>query len=201
MPYFLHLWVNGTCTFDKIDAFLRGIWLECCGHMSAFRMAKNASNDAGMFDTIDAFEHLNAGDTHKYNDLMTAANGQIPIEDKLMEHAQKGLKIEYEYDFGSSTELDITVVNEYPIVAPQKLFLMTRNEPINFPCVSCGKNNAIEICTSCSCDGAAEYCAKCAKIHTKECVDFDEYSMPLVNSPRAGVCGYTGGEIDKKRDK
>jgi len=24
--------------------------------------------------------------------------------------------------------------------------------------------------------------------------------MPLVNSPRAGVCGYEGGTIDKERD-
>jgi hypothetical protein len=35
----------------------------------------------------------------------------------------------------------------------------------------------------------------------KKCSDFDDYAaMPIVNSPRAGVCGYTGGTIDKERD-
>ena len=34
--YFLHLLVNANSTFKHLDVFLRGIWLECCGHMSAF---------------------------------------------------------------------------------------------------------------------------------------------------------------------
>lgn len=33
---FLHLLVKGTATMKTIDKFLRDIWLECCGHMSAF---------------------------------------------------------------------------------------------------------------------------------------------------------------------
>ena len=33
---FLHLLVKGDATMKKIDKFLRGIWLECCGHMSEF---------------------------------------------------------------------------------------------------------------------------------------------------------------------
>ena len=34
-----------------------------------------------------------------------------------------------------------------------------------------------------------------------ECSDFDDYaSMPVVNSPRMGVCGYEGGSIDLERD-
>ncbi len=35
-PYFLHLLMDGDATLEDLDYFLRGIWLECCGHMSQF---------------------------------------------------------------------------------------------------------------------------------------------------------------------
>jgi hypothetical protein len=46
------------------------------------------------------------------------------------------------------------------------------------------------------------FCEKCAKKHAKECEDFaDGYAvMPVVNSPRMGVCAYEGGCIDTERD-
>jgi hypothetical protein len=45
------------------------------------------------------------------------------------------------------------------------------------------------------------FCPKCAKKHAKECRDFEAYAaMPVVNFPRMGVCGYTGGTIDTERD-
>ena len=47
----------------------------------------------------------------------------------------------------------------------------------------------------------AFYCKDCQKKHAKVCPDFKDYAaMPVVNSPRMGVCGYDGGRIDKKRD-
>jgi hypothetical protein len=50
-------------------------------------------------------------------------------------------------------------------------------------------------------DDDAEFCDKCAKKHAKKCEDFDDYaSMPVVNSPRMGVCTYEGGVIDIERD-
>jgi len=30
--------VNDSETLSKIDDFLRDLWLECCGHLSLFRM-------------------------------------------------------------------------------------------------------------------------------------------------------------------
>ena len=35
-PYWLHLEVQGDVRLTVLDAFLRAIWLECCGHMSQF---------------------------------------------------------------------------------------------------------------------------------------------------------------------
>ena len=41
---------------------------------------------------------------------------------------------------------------------------------------------------------------KCAKKHKKTCSDFSDFEMPIVNSPRMGVCAYSGGSIDTKGD-
>ena len=34
--YFLHLLMAARTPLEALDAYLREIWLECCGHMSAF---------------------------------------------------------------------------------------------------------------------------------------------------------------------
>jgi hypothetical protein len=37
MPmYWLHVEIPGALTLQHLDAFLRNIWLECCGHLSCF---------------------------------------------------------------------------------------------------------------------------------------------------------------------
>ncbi len=46
------------------------------------------------------------------------------------------------------------------------------------------------------------YCEECAIKHEATCEEFADYArMPIVNSPRMGVCGYEGGSIDKERDR
>ncbi|MDR0913329.1 MAG: hypothetical protein LBM96_12150, partial [Methanobrevibacter sp.] len=45
LPYFLSLWVDGDAKMGDIDSFLRDIWLECCGHMSAFSNGKISMDD------------------------------------------------------------------------------------------------------------------------------------------------------------
>src|SRR5947209_4813866 len=36
--YWLHLEMPATATLGDLDGLLRDIWLECCGHLSAFRI-------------------------------------------------------------------------------------------------------------------------------------------------------------------
>jgi hypothetical protein len=162
-PYFLSLWVDGETTMKNVDAFLRKIWLECCGHLSKF-------DGAAM--------------TKKAKDVFS-----------------KGLEMEYEYDFGSSTLLTLTVIDEYPIKADEKIVLLSRNEPLEIMCSLCKKAPATQICTVCMYEGEAGFCDKCAPKHAKKCEDFADYAaMTVVNSPRMGVCGYEGGTIDTERD-
>ena len=40
--YWLHLEAPADATLADLDAFLRGIWLECCGHLSAFAIGRDA---------------------------------------------------------------------------------------------------------------------------------------------------------------
>src|SRR5438045_3051287 len=36
--YWLHLEAGPTATLEDLDLYLRRIWLECCGHLSAFQI-------------------------------------------------------------------------------------------------------------------------------------------------------------------
>ncbi|MBF0647958.1 hypothetical protein IR083_03910 [Dysgonomonas sp. GY75] len=168
-PYSLSLWIDGETTMKNIDKFLREIWLECCGHLSAFNFA--------------------------------STRGRVSMSKKASEVFEKSLKLEYEYDFGSSTNLLLTVMEKYPVKADKKIVLLSRNEPLKWLCETCKKAQAIYICTVHGWDEDSMFCDKCAKKHAKQCDDFEDYAaLPVVNSPRMGVCGYEGGKIDTERD-
>ena len=200
-PYFLSLWIDGNAKIEDLDALLRGIWLECCGHMSAFRKPQLRGYFGGMFDAMDAYEYLEQGNIAEYEKIMEEHRGEVPKSRKVKDAFYKGLVLDYDYDFGSTTELTITIIDEYPIKSDKKIVLLSRNEPLEIMCCCCKKVPATQICTVCMYDEQAEFCDKCAKKHAKECADFNEYaSAPVVNSPRMGECGYDGGIIDKERD-
>lgn len=53
--YWIHLEVDANATLEDLDDFLRDIWLECCGHLSAFTVeGERYSSDAGepWFDDL-----------------------------------------------------------------------------------------------------------------------------------------------------
>ena len=199
-PYFLSLWSDGEATIGDIDNFLRRIWLECCGHMSSFTNPKNKTKGA-MWDFSEAENLLAKGKTKDYEKMMEEANGEIPKSRKVKAALAKNMKIDYEYDFGSTTELQITVVDEYPIKADNGIVLLFRNGPLEMLCEICNKEPATLICSVCTGNEQNTFCKKCAKQHAKTCSDFADYAaMPVVNSPRMGVCAYEGGIIDEQRD-
>jgi len=199
-PYFLSLWVNGETKMKEIDSFLRDIWLECCGHLSAFNDPKKRRGGFG-WDFFEAMELMEEGKIKEYEKIMEEDAGEIPMSRKASSALYKGLVLEYEYDFGSTTELTVTVMDEYPIKADKKIVLLSRNEPLKIMCAICGKVPATQICAVCMYEEDAVFCDKCAKKHAKKCEDFANYaSLPVVNSPRMGVCAYEGGIIDTERD-
>ena len=100
-----------------------------------------------------------------------------------------GDKLLHQYDFGSTTETLITVVDEI-YRKPQKraVRLLARNTLPSFTCADCGKP-AQCICMECACEWGSNpfYCDSCGEKHKHE-----DMLMPVTNSPRMGVCGYDG---------
>jgi hypothetical protein len=164
--YWLHLEAAAGSTLEDLDGFLRRTWLECCGHMSAFRIG-TASYSGGGF----------GGDDDLFDESM-----DIPLAQVL----QPGSKLKYEYDFGSTTDLVLKVVAVRPAESKRHYIkLLARNLPPPIACDSC-QQPATQVCTECPDDGWL--CDACVETH--ECSE--EMRLPVVNSPRVGVCGYTG---------
>ena len=205
LPYFLSLLIDGETKMENFDSFLRNIWLECCGHQSVFRDPLMAEEGGGMCEAIamGAYDFLENGQVAEHERIMEDCMGEIPKSRKTKEVLEKGLVLEYEYDFGSTTDLSITVIDEYPIKADKKVVLLSRNEPLEIMCSICGKAPATQVCSVCIWDAEdALFCDKCAKKHARKCEDFaDSAVLPVVNSPRMGVCTYEGGAIDTERDE
>ncbi|MFV0572855.1 MAG: hypothetical protein ACK5M1_10565 [Xanthomarina gelatinilytica] len=201
-PYFLSVLMDGNAKMKVLDDFLRSIWLECCGHLSAFRIPQRRQGGT-MFDFLEAERLLEEDKIEEYEVLMETSMGEIPMGRKAQEVFYEGMKLEYEYDFGSSTELLVSVLGEYSFKPKSRVLLLSRNEPLDIQCETCGKAIATEVCTVCSgYEDEGIFCTKCAKKHAKNCEDFEDYAaMPIVNSPRMGVCAYEGGIIDTERDR
>ncbi|WP_202318467.1 IS1096 element passenger TnpR family protein [Archaeoglobus neptunius] len=171
--YWLHIEIPADAKFKDLDKFLREIWLECCGHLSAFE--------------IDGVNYHS-----KYFDFdldPSARDTDIPLSRVL----SVGMEFYHIYDFGSSTELRLRIVGERMGKTEEKVRIPARNEPPDIRC-SCGKK-ARWICMQCFVDNLGEncyFCDGCAKEH--ECGE--DMLLPVVNSPRCGVCGYEGGKYD-----
>lgn len=116
---------------------------------------------------------------------------EIGMGGKMSSLLKSGMKIDYEYDMGDTTALQITVMGEYlGLLTPKKpVELLARNLAPMILCDECGNKPAVKICPECQYDDEGWLCKACAAKH--ECSG-EGYFMPVVNSPRTGVCGYTG---------
>lgn len=164
--YWLHILISAKTKLRALDSFLRQIWLECCGHLSAF----------AIDDQIYSEGLLEDGEAKSMNIMLKSVI--LP-----------GKKFFYKYDFGSTTELSLEIIEEITSnnmqAGPQ---ILARNEEPLTVCGQCG-DHATVLCVECSRNnGCGLLCDKCVKEH--ECLE--EAFMPIVNSPRVGVCGYTG---------
>jgi Plasmid pRiA4b ORF-3-like protein len=166
--YWMHLEVSAGTTLATLDRFLRDTWLECCGHLSAFEIGGvRYTVDAGLYDWDTGGKNM-----------------QVRL-DKVL---KPGQTCSYEYDFGSTTELTVKVISEQEVEAQKKAIqILARNNLSLVPCDVCGEP-ATTTCSQCVYEDKGYLCDACAKGH--ECGE--EMLLPMVNSPRAGVCGYTG---------
>ena len=178
--YWLDVEAKAEARLEALDSFLRRIWLECCGHLSVF--------------TIGATQYFSSG--YELGGPVFGRFGRHRLVERSMNARLRdalpsvGERIDYEYDFGSTTNLQLKVIGERtgrpgrPAVR-----LLARNTPPVWPCAICG-HPATLVCTYCLCDDGSAFV--CRKHRRKHACGEDEGFLPVVNSPRMGVCGYTG---------
>jgi len=77
--FWLDLEISGSASLEKLDAYLRAIWLECCGHLSQF--------------TIGGWSGQKIAKARKADSVFDI-----------------GLVLRHQYDFGTTSETDIKVV-------------------------------------------------------------------------------------------
>jgi len=113
---------------------------------------------------------------------------EISMGKKVENVLASGVELTHIYDFGTSSNTLIKGIRarkgkpltENPIV------LMARNNAPEFTCSECGEP-AAWVCMECSEWEDVLLCQAHADEH-----EHDDYLMPLVNSPRTGMCGYWG---------
>ena len=160
--FWLDLEVNGSATLKDLDYYLREIWLECCGHMSEF--------SAGNF-----------------------FSGKVSMNKKIADVFTKEPALFHSYDFGSTTETVVEKigVREGKPLTKHPIALMSRNIMEEVKCIECDET-ATHFCTGCVYEDEVQ--GNLCEEHAEDHLHSDDYGdpLPIVNSPRVGVCGYEG---------
>ena len=170
--YWLVIEVKDTATLEDVDEFLRDIWLECCGHLSAFEI------DGESYEVSPDPDPFWGGDSKS-------------MDYKLKSVLHKGMTVGYEYDFGSTTELVIEVKDHrVGCDREEAVTILSRNNPEVFMCGECGRREAVYVAPQRVYDGNPFLCEECGDLEKFE----DEYLLRVCNSPRMGVCGYEGSD-------
>jgi hypothetical protein len=167
--YWMHLEVTDSTSLATLDRFLRNTWLECCGHLSAFEIGDvRYSVDTGMDDEWGVVEK----------------SMRVRLDSVL----HPGESCLYEYDYGTTTELKLKVIEQREAETKgQAIQLLARNTPPPIMCNGCD-TSATKVCSQCVYEGTGWLCDSCAQNH--ECGE--DMLLPVVNSPRVGMCAYAG---------
>jgi hypothetical protein len=163
--YWLHLELAVRATLRDLDRFLRDIWLECCGHLSMFEI----DGQRFMVEVLDNWWGMEDRD----------------MDVALAEVLRLGTLFAHEYDFGSTTYLTLKTIAERKGAAPkgEPVRIMARNLPPDYRCDLCAKPAAWV-------DVFEDYRLLCTDCDQSQ--GESEGLLPIVNSPRVGMCGYTG---------
>jgi len=169
--FWIDVEVKGQSPLRRLDDLLRSIWLECCGHMSAFEIS--GLRYSVVVDNEFGFDRNERSMNAKVSQALTSPEQRFS----------------YEYDFGSTTHLTLRLIGKRSgIVGRPSARLLARNEPPIWACAACNAPATL-ICPFCVGEDNPFSCARHAKEHA--CGE-DESFLPVVNSPRMGICGYTG---------
>ncbi len=175
--FWLDVEMKAKATLAELDAFLREIWLECCGHLSAFDI------EGTTYNVLPYSGGPPLGDP-----------AERTMNVKLEDVVDVETRFHHTYDFGTSTELKLRAIREREgRIGGEPLRILSRNEAPTWNCTLCDEP-ADWICTYCMYEQENPfYCEAHAASEEHECGE--EALLPVVNSPRMGMCGYTGAAL------
>ena len=173
--YWIDFEAKADARLDAIDAFLRRVWLECCGHLSVFR--------------IGGVDYFSRGYDFSFGRDFATGVLERSMNTKLRD-ALCGDLVEYEYDFGSTTELQLELTGERSgRIGRPAVRLLARNSAPVFPCATCGAPATL-ICSYCIHEGTSAF--TCQEHLGQHSCGEEEAFLPVANSPRMGICAYVG---------
>ena len=136
--YWMELAMRADTTLRQLDDFLRGMWLECCGHLSEFKIqGTRYSNRAPHPDDPNAA--LIRADYWMEDD-------EEHMDRVVADVVPAGVEVSYEYDYGSPKELYLQNLGRHGdlvgLLRPrqpwhgERVVVLARNEP-DEACVAC----------------------------------------------------------------
>ena len=167
--YWMHVEIASAWTLYALDGFLRQTWLECCNHLSCFTIG---------------------GQRYAYQPYHDSFSGrrEKSMEAKLYKAVQPGVEATHEYDYGSTTDLVLRMFGTHEAaLADAGVRILARNAPQDVRCVECKKQATIVEAGWNGLNLDRCFCETCAASKVEEGM-----RLPIVNSPRVGVCGYYG---------
>jgi hypothetical protein len=118
--------------------------------------------------------------------------GEIAMSRRIEQVFAPGVELEHIYDFGTSSHTMVKAldVRQGKPLTKHPILLMARNDPPQVECMECGKP-ASWLCMEClyEDDEPGWLCDEHVEDHPHE--NYGD-PLPLVNSPRLGMCGYDG---------
>lgn len=159
--HWLLLLAHKSCTLATLDSLIRDVWVECCGHLSEFIIQGQRFTRSAEY-------------------------GEMDMGVSLSRVLSPGVQFLYEYDFGSTTTLDLNVIDVYPASPPNgTLCLLSRNNLPKVSCDICGSPAEFRLSDD-DRESCTHLCRRCVvnSDHDPWCIDV------ISNSPRDGVCGY-----------
>ena len=124
--YWLIIQIKENATLVDLDRFIRDIWVECCGHLSVFEIdgvsyEREPDDDFGWGEPAKSTNHT------------------------LKQVLTTGMIFNYEYDFGSTTEIMVKVLDHYSAQKQnEKVVILSRNNPPEFACSICGNSRSLK---------------------------------------------------------
>jgi hypothetical protein len=161
--FWLDLEMRGGATLERLDSYLRHIWLECCGHLSKF--------------TVGGWRGYDVGKARKADDVFGKEPDLLHL---------------YDFGTTSETEIHVVGSRSGKATTRHPIALMSRNLMPEMECNECGKL-ATHLCIECLYEaeemGTWFLCDEHVATHPH--AEYGE-PLPLFNSPRLGMCGYEG---------